>query len=62
MERVQYLENKLKIQSEEHEMDFQKFVDVVGKSKEKYQEIFTQGSMTATESCVDSTIEELTEK
>lgn len=62
MERIQYLENKLKMQSEEHEGDFEKFVDVLGKSKEKFQEIFgTRGSMT-TDSCVDSTMENLIEK
>lgn len=62
MERIQYLENKLKMQSEEHEGDFQKFVDVLGKSKEKFKEIFGAKSSIATESCVDSTMEEVAEK
>lgn len=62
MERIQYLENKLRMQGEEHEGDFQKFVDVLGKSKEKFQEIFgVKGSM-ATESCIDSTMEDVAEK
>jgi hypothetical protein len=62
MERIQYLENKLKMQSEEHEGDFQKFVDVLGKSKEKFQEIFGAKGSMVTESCLDSTMEELTGK
>ena len=60
MERIAYLENKIKMQSEEHEGDFQKFVHVLGSSKEKFQEIF--GSAKGDEeSCLESTMEDLTE-
>lgn len=62
MERIQYLENKLKMQSEDHEDDFQKFVHVLGKSKEKFQEIFGAKDSMTTESCIDSTMEDVTEK
>lgn len=52
------------MQAEEHDHDFQKFVQVLGNSKEKFQEIFSGGgkgsSFVDTESCVESTMEELT--
>ena len=50
------------MQSEEHENDFQKFIDVVGKSKEKFQEIFGAKESITTESCIDSALEDLAEK
>lgn len=60
MERIAYLENKIKMQSEEHEDDFQKFINVLGSSKEKFQEIFGGGKGDE-ESCIDSTMEDVAE-
>jgi hypothetical protein len=64
LERIAYLENKIKMQSEEHEDDFDKFVQVLGNSKEKFQEIFGgKGNNLEVdkESVIDSTMEDMSE-
>lgn len=63
LERIAYLENKIKMQSEEHEEDLEKFVHILGNSKEKFQELFGCKSIGEDdkESFVDSTMEDLAE-
>lgn len=41
-ERITYLEKKLKSQNADREEDCQKFLDIMGKSKECFKEIFNE--------------------
>lgn len=40
LERIDFLENKIKDQHEEREEDSQRFIEIIGKSKEIFKQLF----------------------
>lgn len=59
MERVEYLEKKVKDQNEERQEDSQRFMELIGKSKEIFKNLFDgkgDGASTKASECLDSTL------
>lgn len=67
MERVDFLEKKIKDQSEERGEDNQRFMEIIGKSKEIFKNLFdgkdkdSQSSIAASECHLNTTLESFAE-
>lgn len=56
MERIGFLERKIKDQNEERHEDNQKFVDIISKSKEIFKSLYESGGGDKNSECPDTTL------
>lgn len=59
MERIEFLEKKIKDQNEERDQDNQRFMEIIGKSKEIFKGLFDKdGNSAKASEFLDTTIDE----
>lgn len=66
MERIEFLEKKIKEQNDEHHEDSQKYMGIISRSKEIFKHIFEHkeddGNSTMTSEAFNTTIDTTTDK